>query len=411
MLNKESMSRVGAWEGYVVSSVERFEAGEKGARAEVWVELRPKGNRVHRCSGCWQKVRQVHDWHERWVRDLPCFDADTWLLVNRCRVACPRCGPRVEHLEWLASYARVTKRLAGSVAKLCRVLSIKHVAEHYGLGWDAVKAIDKAAMEMDLGEVNLRGLAILLIDEFALRKGHRYATVVMDGLTKRVLWVGKGRGREDIRPFFDLLGREGCKQVEAVGMDMSAAFEGEVRAQCPQAEVVFDLFHVVAKYGREVVDRVRVDEANRVKQDKAARKVIKGAKWLLLRNWENLPDERAKVRLNELLEANQALMTVYLLKDDLKQLWDYKREGWARRAWNDWLDRALESGIAPLLAFARNLAQRLEGILAHCRYPIHTSLIEGVNNKIKLLKRIGYGYRDDAYFFLKIRSAFPGIPG
>jgi len=305
----------------------------------------------------------------------------------------------------------VTKRLAGSVAKLCRVLSIKHVAEHYGLGWDAVKAIDKAAMEMDLGEVNLRGLAILLIDEFALRKGHRYATVVMDGLTKRVLWVGKGRGREDIRPFFDLLGREGCKQVEAVGMDMSAAFEGEVRAQCPQAEVVFDLFHVVAKYGREVVDRVRVDEANRVKQDKAARKVIKGAKWLLLRNWENLPDERAKVRLNELLEANQALMTVYLLKDDLKQLWDYKREGWARRAWNDWLDRALESGIAPLLAFARNLAQRLEGILAHCRYPIHTSLIEGVNNKIKLLKRIGYGYRDDAYFFLKIRSAFPGIPG
>ena len=411
MLNKESMSRVGAWEGYVVSSVERFEAGEKGARAEVWVELRPKGNRVHRCSGYWQKVRQVHDWHERWVRDLPCFDADTWLLVNRCRVACPRCGPRVEHLEWLASYARVTKRLAGSVAKLCRVLSIKHVAEHYGLGWDAVKAIDKAAMEMDLGEVNLRGLAILLIDEFALRKGHRYATVVMDGLTKRVLWVGKGRGREDIRPFFDLLGREGCKQVEAVGMDMSAAFEGEVRAQCPQAEVVFDLFHVVAKYGREVVDRVRVDEANRVKQDKAARKVIKGAKWLLLRNWENLPDERAKVRLNELLEANQALMTVYLLKDDLKQLWDYKREGWARRAWNDWLDRALESGIAPLLAFARNLAQRLEGILAHCRYPIHTSLIEGVNNKIKLLKRIGYGYRDDAYFFLKIRSAFPGIPG
>jgi hypothetical protein len=123
-------------------------------------------------------------------------------------------------------------------------------------------------------------------------------------------------------------------------MDMPAAFEGEVRAQCPQAEIVFDLFHAVMKYGREVVGRVRVDEANRLKQEKVTRKVVKGAKWLLLRNWENLPDEDAKIRLNELLEANQALMTVYLLKDGLKQLWDYKREGWARRAWNDWLDRA-----------------------------------------------------------------------
>lgn len=411
MLSSESMARVGAWEGYVVACVERFEAGVKGPRPEVWIELRPKGNRTHRCGGCGRKVRQVHDWHERWIRDLPCFDADTWLVVNRCRVACRACGPRVEAVDWLAPYARVTKRLAQSVAKLCKVLSIKHVAEHYRLGWDAVKAIDKAAMAAELGEPDFRDVEILLIDEFALRKGHRYATVVMDGLRKRVLWVGKGRGREDIRPFFDLLGEEGRQRIQAVGMDMSAAFEGEVRAQCPQAEVVFDLFHVVAKYGREVIDRVRVDEANRLKHDQAARKVVKGSKWLLLRNWENLPNEEAKVRLNELLEANQALMTVYLLKDDLKQLWDYKREGWARRAWDGWLGRARDSGIAPLITFAENLAQRLDGILAHCRFAIHTSLIEGVNNKIKLLKRIGYGFRDDAYFFLKIRSAFPGIPG
>ena len=411
MLTKESMARVGVWEGYVVSSVRRFEAGEQGPRPEVWIELRPRENRLHKCGGCGRKVRQVHDWHERWIRDLPMFDADTRLLVNRCRVACRTCGPRVEALDWLAPYARVTRRLAESVGRLCKVLSIKHVAEHFNMRWDAVKAIDKATMEAELGEADFTGVTILLIDEFALRKGHRYATVVMDGLRKRVLWVGKGRGREDIRPFFDLLGKEGCQRIQAVGMDMSAAFEGEVRARCPQAEVVFDLFHVVARYGREVIDRVRVDEANRLRHDKATRKVVKGAKWLLLRNWENLPDEKAKVRLNELLEANQALMTVYLLKDDLKQLWDYKRTGWARRAWEGWLDRARESGIPPLITFAKNLGRRIDGILAHCDFPIHTSLIEGVNNKIKLIKRIGYGYRDDAYFFLKVRSAFPGIPG
>ena len=153
---------------------------------------------------------------------------------------------------------------------------------------------------------------------------------------------------------------------------------------------------------------IRVAEANRIRHDRAGRKLIKGAKWLLLRNKANLPDRESHVRLKEVLEANQALMTAYVLKDDLKQLWTYRREGWARRAWEGWLARAQESGIKPLIHFAKRLTVYLPGILAHCRWPLHTSLLEGINNKIKVLKRTAYGYRDDAYFFLKIRSAFPG---
>ena len=191
-------------------------------------------------------------------------------------------------------------------------------------------------------------------------------------------------------------------------MDMHAPFEVEVRAQCPAAEIVYDLFHVVMKFGREVIDRVRIDEANRVRKDKVARKVVKGSKWLLLANRENLTEPSHRVRLKELLEANQALMTVYLLKDDLKQLWGYSREGWARRAWNDWLARAMESGIAPLKAFARNLTKRIDGVLAQCRWKLNTSVLEGMNNKVKVLKRMAYGFRDDDYFFLKIKAAFPG---
>ncbi len=143
--------------------------------------------------------------------------------------------------------------------------------------------------------------------------------------------------------------------------------------------------------------------------DKSARKVVKSAKWLLLRNPRNLEGE-ARVRLKELLDANQALMTAYVLKDDLKELWRYRREGWARRAWNDWLERAKSSNLAPLVRFAQNLAARLDGILSHCRWPLHTSLLEGINNRIKVIKRMAYGFRDDAYFFLKIRAAFPGVP-
>ncbi len=141
-----------------------------------------------------------------------------------------------------------------------------------------------------------------------------------------------------------------------------------MRAHCPNAVIIYDLFHVVAKYGREVIDRVRVDEANRVRRDTAARKVIKGARWLLLRNRENVkPEDR--VRLQDLLAANRRLAAVYLLKDDLKHVWDYTYPGATTRFFAEWYHRAIRSRIDPLKRFARHLKLRLSGIIAHCRYP------------------------------------------
>lgn len=406
----ECNSLLGGWDGYRVGTVGRFEASAERPRAEVWIELHPTSERL-RCSGCMEESVAIHDVTPRWVRDLPLLDAETRLLVHRRRVECPRCGPKLEHVDWLDRYSRVTRRLGESVAHLCQVLPVKHVAEFFGLGWDAVKAIDKANLARKLGPVDLSGVEVIAMDEFSLRKGHKYATVVVDPRSKRVLWVGRGRTREDIRPFFELLGEQGRRAIKAVGMDMSLAFEEEVRLHCPQAVVVYDLFHVVAKYGRDVINRVRVDEANRVRGDKKARKVVKGARWLLLRNAENLKDRDERIKLRELLAANRALLVVYLLKDDLKHLWTYRYPGAALRFWNDWYARAMRSRIEPLKRFARRLKTRIAGILSHCRWPLHTSLLEGINNRIKVMKRMAYGFRDHDYFFLKIRAAFPGIAG
>lgn len=164
----------------------------------------------------------------RWIRDLPLLDAETWLLVYRRRVACPRCGPKLEDLPWLARYARVTRRLGESVGRMCSVLTVKHVAEFYGLGWDAVKAIDKTYPTEKLGPGDLTGIEVVAMDEFAIQKGHRYATVVADPAPRRVLWVGRGRSRQDVRPFFEQLGQEGCRGLRVVAMDMDAAYDEEV---------------------------------------------------------------------------------------------------------------------------------------------------------------------------------------
>jgi transposase len=385
-----------------------FDREYSEAHPVIEIELELCADRIKRCSSCLQKVDAVHDTVVRRVRDLAILDARTILIVPRCRVNCPGFGPKLEQLDWLAPYARVTRRLVQKVVRLYAVLPVKHVADYLGMGWDAVKQIDREHLEEKLGPVHLSGVEVIAMDEFAIQKGHRYTTVIVDPTTKHVLWVGRGRGREDVRPFFEELGAEGPQRLRAVAVDMNGAYEEEVRYQCPLVEIVYDLFHVVAKYGREVIDRVRVDEANRLREDKPVRKVIKGARWLLLPNREYITKQADRIRLNELLSANKRLAIVYVLKDDLKHLWDYRYEGAALRFWKQWYQRAIRSRVEPLKRFARNLKERLEGVLAHCHWPLHTSRLEGINNRIKVIKRMAYGLRDDVYFSLKIRAAFPG---
>lgn len=411
MSPQEFIQSLGGWEGYQVINCELVKAPHRPKGRAAHVRLRPDPAYIPTCSGCHKKVSAIHETCTRLIQDLPIFDHTVFVVVPRRRLNCPRCGHKLEELPWLAAYSRVTKRLAESVGLLCKNMAIKHVAKLYDLPWDTVKAIDKAYMSQSLGTPDLTGIEILAMDEFAIHKGHRYATVIVEPYRRRVLWVGPGRDRESIRPFLEALGEEGRRKLKAVAMDMNASYELEIKAWCPQAKIVFDFFHVVAKYGRDVIRRVRVDEADKLKHDKPARKVIKGANWLLLRNRENVtrPDEQLK--LEELLAANRAICAAYLLKEDLKQLFQFRQEAAALRFWKGWYQRAVRSRIPALVRFAKRLKGYLHGILAHCSYPIGTSFLEGMNNKIKVIKRMAYGFRDDEYFFLKVRAAFPGIPG
>ena len=408
-MSKEDYKDVlGEWQGHHFGSVERICADD--GSMELWIELIPDRGTPMICSECGRSGEKVHDAVERWVQDLPVFEMVTRLLVHRRRVACAHCGPKLEALSWLAPYARVTQRLARSVAELCSVMSLRHVAQHYGLHWDTVKTIHKRTLERQFAKVPLPEVETIVMDEFALHKGRRYATVIMDPTRKQVLWVGRGNGRESICPFFEALGDEGRRRLKAVAMDMSPAFEREVRFQCPHARIVFDLFHVVAKYGKEVIRRVRVDEAKRLDKSNPMRKVIRSANWLLLRKRKNISSCQDRITLKEILRANRRLSVLYLLSEELKHLWDYKYEKAAKRSWEQWYSRAIRSRIEPLKRFARRMKQRVDGILAHSKWPLHTSLLEGVNNKIKVIKRMAYGFRDDDYFFLRIRAAFPGNP-
>lgn len=417
------LDAVGGWDGFEVAHVRLENAPQPDVlgtpSGRLIIELRAKPDVPKRCSRCGAIVAEVHDVTPRRVRDLPLLDRDTWLIVPRARLQCPRCGPTVEAVPWLDRYQRMTRRLADKIAGLAQLMPIKHVAAWFGLSWDTVKQIDHRALAARLGPLEVTGVRRIAIDEFAIHRGQQYATIVVDVETKRVLWTQAGRDGAALAGFFALLGPAGCAALEAVVLDLWRPYLKAVRTHCPQAAIVYDLFHAVARYASEVIDRVRLDETNRLARPQrdhdrakveAVRRVIKGTRWLLLRNPEHLTKPADRVRLSELLAANQALFTAYVLKEDLKQLWGYHSPEAARQAWQDWHTRAMASGLAPLIRFARWLHFAADYIVNHARYPLHSGLLEGMNNKIKVLKRMAYGYRDDAYFFLKIRAAFPGIP-
>ena len=390
------------WEGHCVESFSERSDGS------LVLKLTEDAETPGRCGSCRAACVLVHERGRRRVRERDWFDRRVWLDVPIRRMDCHHCGARVvEHISWLDSRSRVTQRLRAWIEALTQLLPIAHVARLTGLHWHTIKDIDHRRLERLHGEFVANDVRRLVMDEFALHKGHRYATVIMDADRTRVLWVGEGNSREAIRPFFELLGPERCRQIEAVAMDMNTAFDLEVQQHCPQAEVVYDLFHVVARFGRDVVDRVRVDQANALRDQPAARKVVKRSRWLLLRNRDNLKDDQS-VKLDELLAANTPLATVYLLKTELKEIWFAPsiREGAQR--WRRWYRMSIDSQLAPAILFAKRLKKYLRGILASAIYRMNSSILEGVNNKIKVIKRMAYGFRDSAYFFLKIKAAFPG---
>ena len=390
------------WEGHCVESFSERSDGS------LVLKLTEDAETPGRCGSCRAACVLVHERGRRRVRERDWFDRRVWLDVPIRRMDCHHCGARVvEHISWLDSRSRVTQRLRAWIEALTQLLPIAHVARLTGLHWHTIKDIDHRRLERLHGEFVANDVRRLVMDEFALHKGHRYATVIMDADRTRVLWVGEGNSREAIRPFFELLGPERCRQIEAVAMDMNTAFDLEVQQHCPQAEVVYDLFHVVARFGRDVVDRVRVDQSTALRDQPAARKVVKRSRWLLLRNRDNLKDDQS-IRLDELLAANAPLATVYLLKTELKEVWfaPSVREGAQR--WRRWYQMAIDSQLAPAIQFAKRLKKYLRGILASAIYQMNSSILEGVNNKIKVIKRMAYGFRDSAYFFLKIKAAFPG---
>jgi len=370
------------------------------------VRLEPDERYRPLCHACGQPARTVHSHARKFVRDLPFGDSSMMLQVEHRKVWCDHCGGvRVEQLEFVDTSQRVTHRLGAYAVQLCRWgLSVTAVADHLDLDPKTVKALDHAALEVEFGKTDYAGLRRLAIDEIAVKKGHNYMTVVLDYDTGRVVWMGRGRQTATLDEFFRKMPPTVRICIQAVAIDMWEPYIQCVRRWCKNADIVFDLFHVVKAFN-EVIDKIRNEEFRKATEDE--RDILKGSKYLFLKLWGNLRRDQ-RVRLNQILEINQRLNIVYWLKDFLAHIWEYHIPGWAEGALAEWCAVAREDGHPSLVRFAAKLERHQYGIISHCKHRMHTSLLEGVNNKIKVIKRVAYGFHDLDYFALKVKQAFPG---
>jgi transposase len=357
--------------------------------------------RTFRCEACGSRDVRPKGRVQRRFRSLPIGGRATTVACHIPRVACQACGVvRQVAIPFAGPRRSYTKAFERYALELSRRMTIRDVAHHLGVSWDVIKDIQKRDLSRRYARPKLKYLRHIAIDEIAVAKGHRYLTVVMDLDSGAVVFVGDGKGADALKPFWKRL-RPSKAAIEAVAMDMSPAYRGAVSAHLPKATIVFDHFHVIKLFNDKLSDLRRA--LYREATDVMHKEVLKGTRWLLLKNPENLDEEKdEKRRLEEALALNKPLAVAYYLKEDLRRFWEQPGKRFATTFLEGWIRRAEASGIKVLRQMARTLAAHRSGLLAYYDVMITSGPMEGTNNKIKTMKRQAYGFRDREFFKLKI---------
>ena len=373
---------------------------ENSVSPAVEVLIVPRRNGLRTCSGCGQ-VRPGYDTmpEPRRFEFVPLWGIMVYFVYQMRRVQCPECGVRVERVPWAEGKSSLTIEYKWFLARWARRMSWKEVSVAFCASWDHVYEAVKYAVSWGLKHRDLDRIEAIGIDEVQWQKGHKYQTVVyqLDEHQKRLLWIGPERTAKTLLRFFRFLGKERTARLQFVCSDMWQGYVKVIQKKASHAVHVLDRFHVMQRIGKAIND-VRAAEVKQLKAD-GYEPILKGARWLLLKRPENLT-EKQSIRLNELLQYNLKSVRSHLMKEDFQRLWDYCSPYWAGRFLDEWCTRAMRSKIEPMKKVARSFRKKRQLILNwfHAGGTISAGIVEGFNNKLKLITRKSYGFRtQEAY--------------
>ena len=385
--------------------VENIEVNDLNGNIKLQIE-RTDGL-AYKCSGCGQLFTIAYDHYPiRVIEDLPAWGRKTFIEFSQARVVCSEChGVQAEKLDWVSPYQHQTVRYQRYLATLCDFMPVADVSELTGISKDALYRIDKYYLkERRENYCKEHKVTYLGIDEIAVKKGHKYATVFYDLERGEVIGLVEGRSQRKVSRFFRRWGKENCKNVIAVCTDLWAPFHNSVNIYLKKATLVFDKFHVF-KYLSDAIEQVRRNE-QRIAEDEG-KTLLKGCRWIMLK--KNLT-RKQKRKLKEVMEENENIAKAMLLKESFSAFYEAETAEDALEVLEEWTEQCEESELKPFKKLAKRLNRWKNGILAYFTHKITNGMSEGINNKIKVIKRRSYGFRDMDYFFLKILKATGFIP-
>src|SRR5580704_15897460 len=300
-MRETDWSKILGWPGYVVY---QHEIDEKAKTLKLWVR-RKRGNRKLECSGCGRKLAEVYDSYEREVRDLPCFEFRTTVVVELYRVRCPDCGVKTEKVPQLPSKAPFSKRFEEAVGLACESAAVRRVARQFGLSSSTIRAMDLRYLKRWAERRRKPALRQMGVDEIYLGKKQKFLTVVSNLATGEPLWFGRERKKETLDEFFEKqLSPFQRSAIRAACVDMWEPFQKSLEQWVPECKIVYDKFHILQHAGR-AVDEVR--RAEFFRKGGAARDLVRGKRWLLLTSWLNL-DRGKRRQLNALFALNRRIL-------------------------------------------------------------------------------------------------------
>lgn len=353
---------------------------------------------VKRCPCCNSSNLWIKETKERTFRMMNLGKNRTQLKIDTHKVWCQECGAQAWlKLPFTSGKLPMTLSFVEYIIQLTMMTTLLSVARFLGIMWKTVKNINKGHLRKRSKQFSFKKLRYISIDEIAIKKGHKYMTIFTDIESGKIIHAVEGRNEEALRPFLKLLGKK-AKRLRGIGIDMSAAYANSVRIHLPRVAIIFDRFHVT-KLLNDTIDKIRRAEYANNKNKNL--KVLKGHRFLFLRNFMDL-DTDEKTCLQKLLEVNLPLAIAHSMKEQFRLFWSCgsRKEGARFLAW--WVIEAVESGVELLAKTARTLLRHSEGLLSYFDHAIDNGQAEGINNKIKVLKRQAYGFLDNEYFKLKL---------
>jgi transposase len=393
-LRDGDLTKLLGWPGY---RVYRHEINEQAKTLKLWVR-RKRANRKLVCTGCGRKLEEAHEVSEREVRDLPCMEFRTTVVVEVYRVCCPDCGIKMERVPQLPSKAPFSKRFEDAVGQACESAAARQVALRFGLPASTVRAIDLRYLERWAAARRKPGLAQMGVDEIYLGKKQKFITVVSNLESVEPIWFGRERKKETLDEFFQKeLSASPRMRITAACVDMWEPYRRSIEQWAPNCRIVYDKFHVM-QHANKAIDEVR--RAEFFRKGKHLRALVKGKRWLLLSRWVNL-SECKRQELNQLFALNRKVFKAYLLKESLDRLWTYHYEGAMLNYLQRWIDQLRWQRLEPFQRLARMLLDHLNGILNYCRTKVPLGVVEAINGNIKALLRRGRGYKNLRYLLLK----------